>query len=180
MDKTQIQIAKDLGIENADNLSATQLKKAIEIAQSKKNTLETLKLKATQLGIVFSDDVTEDVLKVLVEDAVKIEDDKSVKIFALIEATIGFEKFESLSAEDLVEYLKTKQLVTNVDTEVVISKKTDKTITINSIEYGFYEKAPESFKFMGVIKTQEEWIEDVEAMNLMVSGNLSYVKPLKK
>jgi len=101
------------------------------------------------------------------------------KAKAFIEGVIDFGNFEKLSVDELIASLKSKTELSEI--EVVIDGKTDKSYKAkNGIEYGFSATAPASFRFMGYVKTQAEWIDDKESMDLMVSGNLSYVKPLKK
>lgn len=186
MEKSQIEIAKELGIENAETLTAAQLKKAINAAKGKLEVFNVLKLKAEGLGIVFPEDITEEDLAAEIlatEEAIEAQqlvDEFNEKAHVLIEGTIGFERFEELSAEDLVDYLKSKMTTEASEIEVEVSGKTDKTVKFKGIEYGFSAAAPASFRFMGFVKTQEEWIADNDTMELMVSGNLSYVKPIKK
>jgi len=186
MDKKSLEIAKELGIENAESLTAAQLTKAISVAQGKIEAFTALKMKAKDLGIVFPEDITEEDLAAEIlatEEAIEAQqlvDEFNKKAHVLIEGTIGFERFEELSAEDLAEYLKSQMTTDALEIEVVADGKTDKTIKFKDVEYGFAANAPASFRFMGFVKTQEEWIADKDAMDLMISGNLSYVKPIKK
>lgn len=186
MEKSQIEIAKELGIENAEALTAAQLAKAIKAAQGKLKAFNQLRLKAQGLGIEFPEDITEEDLLAKISateeaiEAQRIIDEFNEKAHALIEGTIGYERFEELSAEELVEFLNSKMTNEASEIEVVISGKTEKTFKFKGIEYGFTATAPASFRFMGFVKTHEEWIADNDAMDLMVSGNLSYVKPIKK
>ena len=53
-------------------------------------------------------------------------------------------------------------------------------IEINGSFYGFKKTAPARFNFLGTNRTQEEWLQDKDAMELLVLGNSSFVKPLKK
>lgn len=182
-----LNIAKELGIENAESLTAAQLNKAISAAQGKIEAFNALKSKAEGLGIVFPEDITEEDLSAEIlatEEAIKAQqlvDEFNKKAHVLIEGTIGFERFEELTADELAEFLKSKLTTAALEIEVVADGKTDKTVTRkNGIEYGFHPTAPASFRFMGCVKTQEEWIADEDAMDLMISGNLSYVKPIKK
>lgn len=186
MEKSQIEIAKEIGIENAESLTAAQLAKAIKAAKGKLEAFNALKLKAEGLGIVFPEDITEEDLLAEISateeafEAQRIVDEFNEKAHALIDGTIGYERFEELSAEELTEYLESKMTDEASEIEVEVSGKTDKTIKFKGIDYGFSAAAPASFRFMGFVKTQEEWIADDDAMDLMVSGNLSYVKPIKK
>nr|WP_315245140.1 hypothetical protein [uncultured Flavobacterium sp.] len=218
MEKTNLEIAKELGINNPESLTAAQLKKAIADVNEKNKAFELLKEKAKEIGIVFSEDIAFEDLAAEVEAAEEaIEDQKKVGLFnekahividatvgfdsfnssspeellealvnfykktqVLIDATVGDESFGSLSSEELLSLLQSKSSIVTTEELEIVSGKTDETISLNGIDYQFSEKAPESFKFMGVIRTQKEWITDSDAMELMISGNLSYVKPLKK
>lgn len=53
-------------------------------------------------------------------------------------------------------------------------------IEINGTFYAFRKTAPARFNFAGANKTQEEWLQDKDAMELLVLGNSSFVKPIKK
>jgi hypothetical protein len=220
MDKNLLEKANKLGIENAESYTVPQLKKIIEAKEKDITAFSELKLKADGLGIVYPEDITQEVLNELVlaaEDAIesqRIVDEFNEKSHVLIEATIGYDNFEKFSVDEISEGVKTiklfsekakefieglidfgkfeilsvEDLIASVksnselsEIEVVSDGKTDKTYKAkNGIEYGFSATAPASFRFAGFVKNQSEWIEDLESMDLMVSGNLSYVKPLKK
>lgn len=53
-------------------------------------------------------------------------------------------------------------------------------IEFNGSVYAFRKTAPARFNFLGVNKSQEEWLQDPDAMELLIAGNSSYVKSLKK
>lgn len=68
-------------------------------------------------------------------------------------------------------------------TGVPLVEKTDSVpgvIEINGRLYGFKKTAPARFNFAGTNRTQEEWLQDKDAMELLVLGNSSFVKPVKK
>jgi hypothetical protein len=46
--------------------------------------------------------------------------------------------------------------------------------------YAFKKSAPARFNFLGTNRTQEEWLQDEVAMELLIAGNSSFVKPIKK
>jgi len=48
------------------------------------------------------------------------------------------------------------------------------------VEYVFKKTAPERFNFLKQNRTQQEWLQDEDAMELLVTGNSHFVKPLKK
>ena len=50
----------------------------------------------------------------------------------------------------------------------------------NGIKWGFNFKTPPKFRFNGVVKTKQEWLEDHDAMELLVYGKSAYVIQLKK
>lgn len=48
----------------------------------------------------------------------------------------------------------------------------------NGQKYGFTKRTPEKFRFNGVIKTQAEWLQDEDAMEMLIYGNSMYIKQL--
>ncbi|WP_417365932.1 hypothetical protein [Flavobacterium beibuense] len=56
---------------------------------------------------------------------------------------------------------------------------TAKTVEIDGVTYGFTRKAPERINFLGKNKSQAEWLQDPDAMELLALGNSMYVKPIK-
>lgn len=62
----------------------------------------------------------------------------------------------------------------------VKTKENENVFELNGSFYGFKKSAPERFNFLGVNRTQEEWMKDEDAMELLISGNSSFVKPIKK
>jgi hypothetical protein len=51
---------------------------------------------------------------------------------------------------------------------------------LNGSLYAFRKSAPARFNFLGTNRTQEEWLQDEVAMELLIAGNSSFVKPIKK
>lgn len=60
------------------------------------------------------------------------------------------------------------------------SDLTPGTIELNGSVYAFKKTAPARFNFLGTNRTQEEWLQDKDAMELLILGNSSFVKPIKK
>lgn len=50
----------------------------------------------------------------------------------------------------------------------------------NGNKWGFTRKTPKSFRFNGVVKKQAQWLKDEDAMEMLVYGNSTYVKQIKK
>ncbi|CAL2105494.1 hypothetical protein T190115A13A_160027 [Tenacibaculum sp. 190524A02b] len=67
----------------------------------------------------------------------------------------------------------------------VNEEKSSKNSTHESFEddkgykYGFSDRTPTSFRFNGIVKTQEEWLKDQDAMEMLVFGNCTYIKKIK-
>lgn len=49
----------------------------------------------------------------------------------------------------------------------------------NGNKFGFTKRTPEKFRFNGVIKTQAEWLQDEDAMEMLIYGNSMYINQLK-
>lgn len=88
--------AIELGIENAESLTAAQLKKAIEAVEKKLADTQALKEKATVLGIVYVDETTLDELSAkILEAESKIEFSKALREKA--------KTLEIIEADDLTD-----------------------------------------------------------------------------
>jgi N-acetylmuramoyl-L-alanine amidase CwlA len=48
----------------------------------------------------------------------------------------------------------------------------------NGQKYGFTKRTPKKFRFNGAIKSQAEWLKDVDAMEMLVYGNSMYIERL--
>lgn len=49
----------------------------------------------------------------------------------------------------------------------------------NGNKFGFTKRTPEKFRFNGVIKTQAQWLQDEDAMEMLIYGNSMYINQLK-
>ena len=46
-------------------------------------------------------------------------------------------------------------------------------------KWAFRKSTPKAFRFNGLVKTQEEWLEDEDSMKMLVFGNSSYMEKIK-
>lgn len=183
-------IALELGIENAESLTAAQLKKAVAAAKAKAERLNALKTAAVDLGIE-SEGLSEEELNTAVKVALdeKLAKDleeqtaaASVEVLAILSEYLGVEDISTLSVEEVKALLDEKSTTAAAEIETVIEEegKTDESFTAeNGNEYVFTPDAPAVFRCFGIAKTQKEWLEDKDSMELLVSGNLSFLT-LKK
>lgn len=185
-----LKIAQELGIENAEALTASQLKKAIEGAQAKTERLNALKTAAVELGIE-SEGLSEEELTTAVGVALdaKLEKDlaeqttaASEEVLAILSEYLGVDDIKTLSVEEVQILLNEKSTAEALELETVVEEevKTDDSFTAqNGKEYVFTPDAPAAFRCLGVAKTQKEWLEDTDSMELLVAGNLTFLT-LKK
>ena len=141
-----IKKAQELGIDNADALTVDQLKQAIKRAK--------LIEEATSLGLEFNPEEDTEVIAGLV-DAAKAEAEAETKAKAEAEAKAKAGKKKSNGKK--------------ADKELIY-KHTD------GREFVWDERTPDQFRFNNIIKTKEAWMEDEEAMELMIEGNLHWLK----
>jgi hypothetical protein len=185
-----LKIAQELGIENAESLTAPQLKKAVEAAQAKAERLNALKTAAVELGIE-SEGLSEEELTTAVGVALdeKLTKDlgeqtaaASEEVLAILSEYLGVDDIRTLSVEEVELLLTEKETATASELETVVEEegKTEESFTArNGKEYVFTPDAPAAFRCLGVAKTQKEWLDDTESMELLVAGNLSFLT-LKK
>jgi hypothetical protein len=48
----------------------------------------------------------------------------------------------------------------------------------NGGKWGFTKRTPEKFRFNGVIKNKAEWLQDEDAMEMLIYGNSMYINQL--
>lgn len=185
-----LKIALELGIENAEALTASQLKIAIGEAKAKTERLNALKNAAVELGIAH-EGLTEEELNTAVSIALeaKWKTDlvvqaaaASEEVLAILSEYLGVPDIRTLSVEDVQLILAEKSTAEALELETVVEEegKTDDSFTAqNGKEYVFTPDAPAAFRCLGVAKTQKEWLEDTDSMELLVAGNLSFLT-LKK
>lgn len=186
MNKEQLIIkAKELGIKDAETLTVDQLKVSIKNAEF----WNELVLKAESLGIKDTDGLSNEELSqlILATENTKlgeVNEALTAKIQVLADV-LGIENFDALNVEDLFSAASEKLTLLSKTQEAPKKKevvgKTKKTFKHESGKvYGFTQTAPSAFRYAGTVKTQEEWISDEAAMNLMIAGGLNYVEQLKK
>lgn len=195
-------IAIELGIENAESLTAAQLKKAVAAAQAKKadeakadqDKLEAsanLKLVAEKLEIP-TEGLTDDEITAAIEaEGAKLLEQKQAQvheeIMAELSTYLGVEDVRSLDLETVKTLLAEKEAenpltIEVVDEAEVIAEegKTDASFTDSKgREWVFADDAPAGFRCLGIERTQEEWMADKDSMELFVEGDLSFLT-LKK
>ena len=158
MSKELVQKAIELGIQNVETLTTPQLKIAIETAEKE---VESKQIEA---------------------QAAAIAEENSAKVCAALAEFLGVENLDSLTPEQLTSILAQKATADAAGVEVIEDEegKTDKVFkALNGNTYGFKEDAPANFRYLGQLRTQEEWMSDKDAMALMVDGELSFLT-LKK
>ena len=64
-----------------------------------------------------------------------------------------------------------------VTPKVNTEPKTNYTDEVGRV-YTFTDRAPSSFRFNGLIKSKEDWLQDQEAMEQLAMGNCSYVEQI--
>lgn len=185
-----LKIAQELGIENAEALTASQLKKAVEAAQAKSERLNALKVAAVELGIAH-EGLSEEELNTAVGVALgeKLATDlaeqaaaASEEVLAILSEYLGVPDIRSLSVEEVKLLLDGKSTAEASGLETVVEEegKTEESFKAkNGKEYVFTPDAPAAFRCLGVAKTQKEWLEDTDSMELLVAGNLTFLT-LKK
>lgn len=190
MSKELIVKAKELGIENAESLSVAQLKKAIEAAEKQVAELAGYKALAIELGL-STEGLDDTALIVAVNAALEEKKHAEIaaqsaaaqaEVLAILSEYLGVDDITALSKEEVIALLEKKQSEEASDETVVAADegKTDESfIAENGKEYVFTKDAPAAFRCLGVGKTQKEWMEDKDSMNLLIAGNLSFLT-LKK
>ncbi|MBC7847247.1 MAG: hypothetical protein H7Y10_12220 [Flavobacterium sp.] len=181
--------ATELGIENAEALSPSQLKKAIAKAEkevvvipetTQEDTAEIVVPETTQEEI--QEETPESIVPgVSDEDAFMLA--RQAEIVSTMSRILGIDDIDTLSLEEVEAILeKYKNGVTINDIPVVDAEelgRTSNSFACKGKEYIFHEDSPAAFRYLGQFRTQEEWMSDEDAMELMVAGNLSFLT-LKK
>lgn len=177
MNKEQLIIrATELGIQDAGSLTVDQLKAAIKAAEQRLD----LNSKALKLGIETPEKFEFDELSQLILATESTVLSSKVAVFTSV---LGLEGTDELSVEELEAAVKEKvsslTVVAKPDAKVKVLKEEGKDQTPFKVKsgnsYQFNENAPAAFRYAGVLKTQKEWLKDSDSLELMVTGNLSYV-----
>lgn len=152
-----LQEAQTLGIKDAGQMSYNELRKAVATVKKRVKMGQ----KAQSYGIDYTD-MDLDALEEAVNKAEKTE-----KLLAKAEG-LGIE----LTGEETLEELEAKVKAATADVADVYTDK-------NGNKWAFVERTPKKFRFNDVIKSQKEWLKDSEAMEQMIAGGLSWLKPYK-
>lgn len=170
----------DLGydVELAAGFSNEDLKSAIDEAEADRAKKDLQEKKNELLGKVLLIEDFDGATVEAVEEALKTLStptivDLDVKTKVISEA-LGVD-FEKVNLKDLNKVIKAKVTIDEPTQEVETGRFTD-SFAFGDRNFVFSKKAPAKFRFAGVVKTQEEWVKDKEAMELMISGNIAYVK----
>lgn len=204
MSKELKQKAIELGIENAEALTASQLKKAIEAAQAKLDAeseaeqakidaSDNLRKTAVELELPIDGLTDEEILEAINQEGQRLLEEKAEQVKEQLLDTLseylGVEDIRVLDVETVKTLLAEKEVANASNIEVVIEEevteleegKTDESYTDSKgREWVFTEDAPSAFRCLGIERTQKEWMEDADSMELFVQGDLSFIKPLKK
>ena len=141
-------------------------------------------VKAESLGI-NTEGLTVDQLKAAIKNA---EAEKLAELtVAVSDAKQEFEDLPEEATEEVVAaaqmniFLAEKALAdyTGIPTAKT-PEETPGVIELNGRSYSFKKTAPERFNFLGQNRSQAEWLNDADAMELLIGGNSSYIKLLKK
>ena len=188
MSKELVKKAIELGIENAEALTASQLKKAIENAESKIAQDAEIVAQATALGLEVEGKTVEQLtaeIAELQELSTQVnEASRDAELLAILSEYLGISDIDSLSKEEVISLLEAKKAdeIAGIEVvaELVQEGRTDEAVkATNGLEYVFADDAPAAFRYLGVHRTQREWIADIDAIDLMVAGKLSFLT-LKK
>jgi hypothetical protein len=197
-----LKIAQELGIENAESLTAAQLKKAVAAAQAKKDeeakvvqdkldASAYLKKVAEDLEISTEGLSDEEITAAIEAEGAKLLEEKQAQVHEEIMATLseylGVPDVRSLDLETVKSLLADKETeaaspleVIVADDETIEEGKTDASFTDSKgREWVFADDAPAGFRCLGIERTQAEWMEDSDSMELFVEGDLSFLT-LKK
>lgn len=148
-----------------------------------------LREKAVDLGILEADDLSDETLEVVVAyvekyKAIANEEARETEVSEMLSEFLGVEDVYALSKEEIKDLLAKKEAEKAAGIDVVVEKseegKSNESFTVNRTEYVFADDAPGVFRYLGQRRTQKEWLEDSDALELMVAGKLSFVKPIKK
>jgi len=174
--------AKELGIENAEALNQKELTAAIKTAEAKLKENQEIFKRAQDLGLETEGKSPEELLKTI-QEAEEIAKEiasqaRNTELVAMLSEYLGITDLESLTKDEIKALLEKRQKADDAGevTPVVQEGKTDQAVKAsNGKEYVFTDDAPAAFRYLGVHRTQKEWIEDQDSIDLMVAGRLSFL-----
>lgn len=171
-----------------DGKSDEELSAEIQTVVANLEAYKVLREKAEELGIDHQE-LTDDNLAIIVQYVEEFkkaanEAARETELSTMLSEFLGVPDIYELSKEEIQSLLDKKKVDEAAGIEVVSVKsefgKTNESFAIDGKDYAFTEDAPGTFRYLGQLRTQKEWSEDKDALELMVAGKLSFVKPLKK
>ena len=197
-----LKLVQELGIEIAESLTAAQLKKAVAAAQAKQaedakaaqeklDASAHLQKVAEQLEISTEGLSDEEISAAIEAEGAKLLEEKAAQvheeIMAELSEYLGVDDIRSLDVETVKALLADKETeaaspleVIVADDETIEEGKTDESYTDSKgREWVFADDAPAGFRCLGIGRTQKEWMDDTDSMELFVEGDLSFLT-LKK
>lgn len=195
-------IALELGIENAESLTAAQLKKAVASAQKAKEVAvkadqdkldASAELKKVAVALEISTEgLSDEEIKAAIDaEGAKLLEEKQAQvheeILAELSTYLGVDDVRSLDLETVKTLFAEKETEAASPFEVIVADddtieegKTDESYTDSKgREWVFAADAPAGFVCLGIGRTQKEWMEDADSMEFFVDGDLSFLT-LKK
>jgi hypothetical protein len=178
--------AVTLGIE-IEGKTDDQLSEEIQTAEAVLEASKALRNKADELKIDHQD-ISDENLAIIVQYAEEFkkaanEEARETEVSAMLSDFLGVPDVYDLSKEEIKSLLDKKATEEAAGIEVVVEKselgKINESFAIGGKDYVFTEDAPGAFRYLGVLRTQKEWSEDADALELMVAGKLSFLT-LKK
>jgi len=178
--------AASLGIET-EGKTDDQLSQEIQTAETVLEASKALRDKADELKIDHKD-ISDENLEIIVQYAEEFkkaanEEARETEVSTMLSEFLGVPDVYELSKEEIKSLLDKKATEEAEGVEVVVEKselgKVNESFAIGGKDYVFTEDAPGAFRYLGVLRTQKEWSEDADALELMVAGKLSFLT-LKK
>jgi hypothetical protein len=110
------------------------------------------------------------------------EDSDPAIVFAAEKAVETAEKeLEDFTGVKIQQSSPAAKTVTTEKPKQKVAKATaDGVFEFSGSNYAFKNSTPGRFNFLGKNQSQEEWLQDPVAMELLITGNSSFVKLLKK
>lgn len=175
--------AAKLGIDAPETLSDEELSQLVLVTES---TVLASKLDvfATANGVENVHDLSPEEIQSAIEknvnDQKELTGQDSAKLSA-IASVFGLGDVSGLSVDELQSAAGAKLVsfgtpATTQEVKEVPGRSSASFKSKNGNSYQFDKTAPAAFRYAGVLKTQEEWLKDSAALELMISGNLSYLK----
>lgn len=174
--------AESLGIITTDK-ELVQLTAEIAEAEQKAEYSKLLHEKAEKLNLIH-DEISDENLEIIVRYAEQLnimanEEAREAEVSSMLSEYLGVPDVYQLSKEDIAALLDKKQSQEAsgivVEVQKTVEGKTDESFTIGGKDYLFTDDAPSSFRYLGQLRTQKEWINDPDALELMVAGKLSFL-----